>query len=51
VKLSRRERKRLANETQRAQLRDAQLAGTEPAPPPAAAEPELEFDFEDEAAA
>lgn len=46
VKLSRRERKRLANETQRAQVRDAQLAGVEPA-----AEPTLEFDFADETAA
>ncbi|MCB0879183.1 MAG: AAA family ATPase [Thermoleophilia bacterium] len=54
VKLSRRERKRLANETQRAQLRDAELAGTEPteaAPAAQASGAELEFEFGDEAAA
>jgi Flp pilus assembly CpaE family ATPase len=53
VKLSRRDRKRLADETQRAQLRDAEFAGGSA---PAAAAPhsqdlELEFEFGDEAAA
>jgi pilus assembly protein CpaE len=52
VKLSRRERRRLADETQRAQLRDAELAGDDASPAPTApAEPELEFDFADESAA
>jgi pilus assembly protein CpaE len=53
VKLSRRERRRLADETQRAQLRDAELAATADAAngDGAPAEPELAFDFADDAAA
>ncbi len=52
VKLSRRERKRLADETQRAQLRDAELAGSDDESPATPAEDaSLEFEFSDESAA
>lgn len=50
VKLGRRERKRLAAETQRAQVRDAQLAGAANPPAPVSADLELDFAFDDEAA-
>ena len=48
TKLSRRDRKRIADETQRAQLRDADLAAPRASE---ATDPELDFDFGDEAAA
>lgn len=52
VKLSRRERRRLADETQRAQIRDAELAGASTtSTAPAAGDLELDFQFDDEAAA
>jgi MinD-like ATPase involved in chromosome partitioning or flagellar assembly len=53
IKLSRKDRKRIADETQRAAIRDAEVAhaGRAAAAPGAQPEMELDFDFADESAA